>query len=55
MGLNGTSNLINGKVSQSKSRGRSFVEELSREYGNEESTARKEEGTKKPTKHDKRK
>ena len=54
MGLNGTSSLINGKIAHSKSRGRAFVDELSREYGNEEATARKEEGTKKPTKHDKK-
>ena len=55
MGLNGTSNLISGKVAHSKTRGRAFVDELNREYGNEEANAQKEEGTKKPTKHDKRK
>ena len=53
MALNGTSTLVNGKVAQSKTRGRAFVEELSREYGNEEVNARKEEGTKKPTNHGK--
>lgn len=44
MGLNGTSTLLNGKIAHSKTRGKAFVEELSREYGNEEQNARKVEG-----------
>lgn len=53
MALNGTSTLINGKVAHSKKRGRAFVAELNREYGNEEGNARGIEGSKKPTKHGK--
>lgn len=48
MSLNGTSSLINSKIVHSKKRGRAFVEELNREYGNEEVNARSIEGSKKP-------
>ncbi len=53
MGLNGTSTLVNGKVAQSKTRGKAFIEELNREYGNEEANARKVEGVKPATNHGK--
>lgn len=55
MGLNGTSTLINGAVTQSKKRGRALVEELSRAYGTEEEGAQKAEGTKKANSHGKKK
>lgn len=36
MALNGTSALINGKIANSKVRGKALVEMLSKEYANEE-------------------
>lgn len=51
MGLNGTSTLLNGKIANSKVRGKALVKLLSSEYANEEKNAAKiEYGAKKAVK-----